>query len=143
MSIFRTIMATAICLFLSSPASAAMTDCRMTYNLKGWSIFYKEYKGHGIVSCKNGQRANVRIITRGGGLTLGKSEINNGKGRFSKVKNINEIFCTYVVLEGHAGATKSVEGQVMTKGEVSLAISGKGRGFDLGVTVGAFTISPM
>lgn len=76
-------------------------------------------------------------------MTLGKSEINNGKGVFSEVKSINEIYGTYVVLGGHAGATKSVEAQVMTKGEVSLAISGKGRGFDLGVTLGAFTISPM
>ena len=143
MSIFRKLMATAICLILSIPASAAMTSCKITYNLKGWSIFYKEYKGNGIVTCNNGQRANVSIITRGGGLTIGKSEINNGKGVFSKVKNINETYGTYVVLDGHAGATKSVEGQVMTKGEVSLAISGKGRGFDLGVTLGAFTIRPM
>ena len=143
MSTFRKLMVTATCLFLSIPASAAMTSCKITYNLKGWSIFYKEYKGNGIVTCNNGQRANVSIITRGGGLTIGKSEINNGKGVFSKVKNINETYGTYVVLDGHAGATKSVEGQVMTKGEVSLAISGKGRGFDLGVTLGAFTIRPM
>ena len=143
MSIFLKLLVTAICLFLSIPASAAMTSCKITYNLKGWSIFYKEYKGNGIVTCNNGQRANVSIITRGGGLTIGKSEINNGKGVFSKVKNINETYGTYVVLDGHAGATKSVEGQVMTKGEVSLAISGKGRGFDLGVTLGAFTIRPM
>ena len=143
MSIFRTLTVTAICIFLSIPASAAMTSCKITYNLKGWSIFYKEYKGNGTVTCKNGQRTNVSIITRGGGLTFGKSEINDGKGVFSGVKNINEIFGTYIVLDGHAGATKSVEGQVMTKGEVSLAISGKGRGFDLGFSVGAFTIKPM
>jgi hypothetical protein len=30
---------------------------------------------------------------------------------------------------------------VMTKGEVSLALSGTGRGFDLGVAFGALTIS--
>ena len=143
MSIFRTLMVTAIFLFLSIPASAEMTACKIKYNLKGWSIFYKDYKGNGIVTCENGQHANVSIIIRGGGITLGKSEINNGKGKFSVVKNINETYGTYVVLNGHAGATKSVEAQVMTKGEVSLAISGKGRGFDLGVTLGAFTIQPM
>ena len=143
MNIFRKLTVAAICLFLSIPASAAMTSCKITYNLKGWSIFYKQYKGTGIVTCKNGQRAKVSIVTRGGGLTLGKSEINNGKGKFTVVKNINETYGTYIVLNGHAGATKSVEAQVMTKGEVSLAISGKGRGFDLGVTLGAFTIRPM
>jgi hypothetical protein len=30
----------------------------------------------------------------------------------------------------------------MTKGDVSLALSGTGRGLDLGVVFGAFTISP-
>ncbi len=143
MSILRPLIVTAICIFLTNPVSAAMTSCKITYNLKGWSIIYKEYKGSGTVSCKNGQRVNVWIITRGGGLTIGKSEINKGKGIFSEVSHINEIFGTYIVLDGHAGATKSVEAQVMTKGEVSLAISGKGRGFDLGVSLGAFTIRPM
>jgi len=112
----------------------------MTYNLKGWSFLYKTYDGRGFVKCWNGQRANVRIVARGVGLTLGKSEINNGRGIFSEVKDISEIFGTYVAIDGHAGATKSVEGWAMSKGEVSLALSGKGRGFDLGFAIGAFTI---
>ena len=143
MSIFRALMVTVICLFLPIPASAAMTSCKITYSLKGWSFVYKEYKGNGIVTCENGQRASVSIITRGGGATLGKSEINNGGGVFSEVKDINEIYGTYFVIDVHAGAVKSVEAQAMTKGEVSLAISGKGRGFDLGIALGAFTIRPM
>jgi hypothetical protein len=141
MNIFRTLIVTVICIFLSTQTVAAMTSCKVSYKLKGWSFFYKEYKGNGTVSCENGQRANVKILTRGGGVTLGRSEINNGKGVFSAVTNINEIYGTYVVLDGHAGATVSVEGQVMTKGKVSLAISGRGRGFDLGASLGAFTIS--
>jgi hypothetical protein len=32
---------------------------------------------------------------------------------------------------------------VLTKGEISLAISGKGKGIDIGVTLGGFTIKPM
>ncbi len=103
---------------------------------------YKEYKGTGHVTCRNGQQANVAIVSRGGGFTMGKSEIDNGSGVISEVKDINEVYGTYVFLEGHAGATKSVEGLVMTKGEVSLVLTGSGRGFDLGVTLGAFTISP-
>ncbi len=50
-------------------------------------------------------------------------------------------FGTYVAAEAHAGAVKSSGAQVMTKGEVSLALSGTGRGFDLGVAFGAMTIS--
>ena len=143
MSLFRALLVTVICLFVSIPASAAFTSCKLTYHIKGWSFIYREYRGTGFVTCDNGQRASVNIITRGGGLTLGKSEIDKGKGVFSEVTNINEIYGTYVVLAGHAGATKSAEGQAMTKGEVSLAISGIGRGFDLGLTLGAFTIKPM
>jgi hypothetical protein len=140
MNISSKLMIAAFCLFFTIPASAAMTSCKINYSLRGWSLFYKETKGNGVITCKNGQRANVSIITKGAGLTLGKSEINKGKGKFSAVKNINETFGAYVVLGGHAGAAKSVEGQVMTKGEVSLVISGKGRGFDLGVALGVFTI---
>jgi hypothetical protein len=142
MTILKMLLLTIVCLFPVISASAAMTSCRISYNLKGWSVFYKQYKGSGVVRCENGQRRNVSLITRGGGITLGKSEINKGKGKFTEVTNIDEIFGTYVVLDGHAGVTKSAEGQVMTKGEVSLAISGTGRGFDLGAALGAFTITP-
>ena len=143
MSLFRLLIATLMCCLLSSPASAAATSCKIRYQVKGWSIFYKQYKGYGTVKCENGQRTKVSITSRGGGLTVGKSEISKGKGIFSTVNNINEIYGTYIVLDGHAGMTKSAEGQVMTKGEVSLAISGTGRGVDLGVAIGAFTIKPI
>jgi hypothetical protein len=61
---------------------------------------------------------------------------------FSDVININEIYGHYVALAGHAGVTKSVDGQVLTSGEISLVLSGKGRGVDIGVTIGALTVSP-
>ena len=127
-------------LLFALPATAGMTACTMTYGLKGWSVFYKEYKGSGSVTCENGQKAHVNIVTKGGGLTLGKSEIDHGTGIFSAVKDINEIFGTYVALDGHAGITKSAEGWAMTKGEVSLALAGQGRGFDIGFSIGGFTI---
>lgn len=124
----------------TTSAVAGQTRCELRYNLEGWSFVYMEYRGTGSITCRNGQYARVKIVTRGGGLTLGKSEIVNGRGKFSDVYNISEVFGTYVAINGHAGATKSVEGQAMTKGEVSLALAGKGRGFDLGVALGAFTI---
>ncbi len=124
----------------SVSAVADISNCKIRYSLKGWSFIYKEYRGNGSITCPNGQRARVNIITRGGGLTIGKSEISNGKGTFSTVKNINEILGTYVAVNAHAGATKSVEAQVVTKGEVSLALFGKGRGVDLGLSIGSFTI---
>ncbi len=127
-------------LLLASPALAGMTTCRMNYNLKGWSFIYKQYKGSGTVTCENGQSARVRIVSRGGGLTVGKSEISGGIGRFSGVTGIDEVYGTYAAVDGHAGATRSAEGWAMTKGEVSLTLSGTGRGFDLGVALSGFTI---
>lgn len=125
----------------TSARAAGAVDCEMRFDLSGWSLFYKTASGSGTVTCSNGQRMNVRIEARGGGLSFGKSTIENGRGEFSGVKNIEEVLGTYVSAEAHAGAVKSAKGQVVTKGEVSLALSGTGRGWDLGVAFGKFTIS--
>lgn len=126
----------------SAPATAASNvSCSMKFSMKGWSAFYKTYSGTGTVSCSNGQSAHVKLEARGGGLTVGKSEIENGKGEFSGVKGIEEVFGSYVEAEAHAGAVKSSKASVMTKGEVSLALSGTGRGWDIGIAFGKLTIS--
>ena len=118
----------------------ASVNCEMRFSLKGWSAFYKTAKGSGTVSCSNGQSASVQLHTKGGGVTFGKSELVDGLGKFSEVTGIDEIFGTYARAEAHAGAVKSSAAQAMTKGEISLAISGTGRGWDLGVAFGSFTI---
>ncbi|MDD1620261.1 MAG: hypothetical protein LUQ11_02175 [Methylococcaceae bacterium] len=132
-----------ISLAWASPAAAepAMTSCTMTYKMSGFSLVYKQYDGIGNISCRNGQRAQVVLASKSIGFTIGKSEIE-GTGVFSDVRNLNEIYGSFVALEGHAGATKSVDGQVLTRGEISLVLSGKGRGIDIGVTLGALTIKP-
>jgi len=122
------------------PYAPKMTSCHIVYNLKGWSVIYKTSKGEGRVTCSNGQTADVAIETHGGGFTVGKSEIVGGKGKFSEVRNIDEIFGTYAAAEAHAGATKSSGAQAMTKGEVSLSLAGTGQGVDLGFSFGGFTI---
>lgn len=129
-------------LLLAAPAAARDVSCRLDFDMAGWSAFYKTASGTGRVSCDNGQSMNVRIDAKGGGLTVGKSEIRGGRGEFSGVRGINEVLGTYVTAEAHAGAVKSSKAQVMTKGEVSLALAGTGEGFDLGVAFGAFTIEP-
>ncbi len=126
-------------LVLALPASAAMTTCRLSYHIKGWSFLYKTYRGSGTVSCENGQSARVAIKTYGGGFTVGKSEIV-GKGRFTEVRGISEVYGTYAEANAHAGITKSADARVLTKGEVSLSLSGTGRGVDAGIAVGAFQI---
>ncbi len=116
-----------------------LAECKMTYNLKGWSAFYKTATGGGTITCSNGQSARVTIRTEGGGITFGKSEIE-GTGLFTGARDISELFGSYAQAEAHAGAGKSGDAQAMTKGEVSLALSGTGRGIDIGIAFGQFTI---
>ncbi|MDY6944436.1 MAG: hypothetical protein SXG53_01855 [Pseudomonadota bacterium] len=122
-------------------AAAANISCTMKFNMKGWSAFYKTADGAGTIRCSNGQTLKVKLSAKGGGLTVGKSSIEDGQGKFSEVASTEELLGTYVAAEAHAGAVKSSGAKVMTKGEVSLALSGTGRGFDLGVAFGAMTIS--
>jgi hypothetical protein len=118
-----------------------LLECKMTFSLKGWSAFYKTTKGDGTITCSNGQRAKVKIAAKGGGITFGKSEIIGGTGTFTEVGSIAELFGSYVQSEAHAGAGKSGDVQAMTKGEVSLALAGTGRGIDIGFAFGKFTIT--
>lgn len=128
----------------SPPASAAAANikCTMKFTMRGWSAFYKTADGTGTIKCDNGRSLKVSLSAKGGGLTVGKSSIEDGHGKFSAIGSVDELFGTYVAAEAHAGAVKSSGAQVMTKGDVSLALSGTGRGFDLGVALGALTISP-
>ena len=125
----------------TSVATAGETDCKLKFNLAGWSAFYKTASGDGTITCDNGQKLNVRIEAKGGGLTFGKSKIENGTGEFSGVNDIKETLGSYAQAEAHAGAVKSSGANVMTKGEVSLALAGTGKGWDLGIAFGKFTIS--
>ena len=135
------IVALALTCGLTPAAYAGMTKCTLEFNLRGWSVFYKTAHGTGTVRCHNGRSARVRIKTKGGGLTVGESDVVNGKGSFSDVASIDEVFGTYAAAEADAGAVKSADSQVLTKGRVSLALSGTGRGWDLGVSFGEFVIT--
>jgi hypothetical protein len=134
------LLAGAPLLYAGNAGAANEITCRMTFELHGWSAFYKKSDGTGQVSCSNGQHMQVHLRSRGGGLSFGKSSID-GVGKFSGIFNIDEILGTYVVGEAHAGAANSAHGTVMTKGNVSLALSGTGKGWNLGVDFGKFTIS--
>jgi hypothetical protein len=128
-------------LFAATPAQAAHEiGCKMTFSLSGWSAFYKTSSGSGSITCSNGQHMRVHLRSKGGGLSFGKSEIS-GIGKFSGIYDISEVLGTYGNAEAHAGASSSVRSTVMTKGNVSLALTGKGRGWNLGIDFGKFTIS--
>jgi hypothetical protein len=120
----------------------ALTKCDLRFDLEGWSVFYKESKGRGVIDCDNGQRAQVALEVRGGGITFGRHEIVDGKGEFSLISDIGEVFGNYATAEAHAGMGPSTGALVVTKGSVSLALSGTGTGVDIGFAFGRFTIRP-
>lgn len=121
--------------------AAGNIDCELNFNLSGWSIFYKTASGNGTITCNNGASIPVKITAKGGGLTVGKSKIVDGKGRFTGAYTLNDLIGTYGGVEVHAGASRSSNAQVVTKGDISLALAGTGEGWDLGAGFGNFVIS--
>ena len=134
----------AVFLFFPSLSNAEKgeTKCKMHFTLEGWSVFFKSASGHGNITCDNGQSSNVKIKITGGGITFGKTKITDGSGTFSAVKDIKELYGAYATSEAHGGVVKSGTAQALTKGPVSLALSGTGKGFDLGIDFGKFSITP-
>lgn len=135
------LLALVVALAASGPAAAAMTKCEMKFTLKGWAAFYKTASGSGTITCDNGQSAKVKLEAKGGGITAGRSKVDDGYGKFSEVTDISDLFGTYVSAGASAGAGKSSEAGVVTKGEVSLALAGHGTGIELGISFGKFVIS--
>ncbi|HEX4826319.1 MAG TPA: hypothetical protein VFV19_18610 [Candidatus Polarisedimenticolaceae bacterium] len=135
---------TASFLFVLAPAAwsadAPKKDCDMTYSLKGWSAMYKTAKGEGSITCSNGETAQVAISVKGGGVTFGKTEIYNGKAEISGVHSMNDIYGSYAMGSAHAGVVKAGQVAVMTKGTVSIALSGAGEGMDVGIDFSDFKI---
>ena len=123
-----------------SSAAEANLDCKLKFSLTGWSAIYKHAEGHGVVTCENGKAMDVKIEAKGGGLTVGKSHIDNGTGKFTDVHRIEDVLGTYAQGDASIGAGKSGTAQVLTKGTVSLALAGAGEGIDIGVSFGGFTI---
>jgi hypothetical protein len=127
--------------FYSVQASAAgKIDCEMKFSVTGWAAIYKHAEGSGTISCSNGKSYSVDIVAVGGGLTAGKYRIEHGTGKFSEVYDTTELFGSYAQGEANAGVVRSGIAQVMTKGNVSLALAGTGEGVNLGISFGKFTI---
>ena len=138
-----TLLASALAFSVPQARAEADLDCKLDYNLNGWSLVYKHTTGTGRVTCDNGQSMPVRVNAKAVGLTVGKWQIDNGKGRFTDVHTIGDVLARYVQASANAGVVKSGEAQVLSKGTVSLALAGAGEGVNLGVDVGAFTLEPM
>ena len=128
---------------MAAPAAnaAGAMKCTMKFTLSGWSVIYQTADGRGTVTCANGQSMDVHITAKGGGLTVGKYKLDNGVGHFSGVTSINDVLGGYATANAHAGVVGSSHAAAMTKGDVSLALTGTGKGWDIGAGFEAFTIS--
>ena len=124
-----------VLLLAFAPSHAARkVDCELRYNLAGWSLFYQTASGTGTVRCSDGASIPVRLQMRGGGLSLGKTRIQEGHGRFTGAPRAQDVLGTYMAAEAHAGAARHAgNAQVLSKGKVSLALAGSGQGWSLGI----------
>lgn len=138
------LMLSASGLLVAAGASAAEANntikCHMAFTLAGWSVIYKTADGAGTVTCDNGQSMKVKLDVKGGGLSVGKYKLDNGHGTFTGVTNINQILGSYASASAHAGVVNSGHAAAMTKGNVSLSLSGHGTGWDIGAGFSGFTI---
>ena len=141
-------MRTALLAFVLSSASALVpawageTSCNLHYDMSGGGAFYKHSTGQGTITCSNGQKLAVKIESKGGGLTFGHSQIKDGTGKFSPVHDIHDLIGGYATAEANAGGGDNAsKAQVVTKGSISLALTGRGTGHTLGVSFGSFIIS--
>ena len=130
----------AACMLAAPAVQAKDIHCNLKYNMEGGGAFYKRSTGDGVITCDNGQSMKVSIESKGGGLTFGSSKIVNGIGKFSPVLDIKDLIGGYATAEANAGGGSASKAQVVTKGSISLALTGKGTGRTIGVSFGSFII---
>lgn len=129
------------CVAVMSTAQAAdELDCKLHFELSSWSLIYKHVSGKGTVTCSNGQSMKVTLSANGGGLSVGSSRIDDGNGVFTSLRSIADIPGTYADVNANT-AIKAGNAQVLTKGNVSLAIAGVGHGIEMGISLGELTIT--
>jgi len=136
-------LAAAVLAATTGAASAADRDlsCSLKFTSKEWSALYSSAVGAGTVTCKDGSSMPVAITAKGIGITAGKWKITDGTGKFTHVAKIEDVLGSYLAVSGDVGVSKAGTAQALTKGKVSLALAGKGEGFDVGIAISEFKIS--
>jgi hypothetical protein len=130
------------CAPFATPAVAADRDlgCKLAFSASSWSAIYERAEGSGTVTCDDGSTLPVTISAKGIGITAGKWKITQGTGKFSHVAKIDDVLGSYLSVSGNVGVGKAGTAQALTKGRVSLALAGKGDGFNIGVAINNFKI---
>ena len=147
----RLLVLVGVSLVLASPAAVARgkVDCNLRFDLKGWSVLYKTASGSGQITCDNGQKLDVTVSAKGGGLTVGKQEIRGGTGDFSGVSDIKETLGSYAAAEAHESQVEGISeaivmGVVIVVGAVATVLTKGAAGVAymkaLGAMFGAITV---
>jgi len=116
-------------------------SCDLSFTSKEWSFLYARANGEGVVFCDDGSSMGVAITAKGIGVTAGKWKITDGRGKFSHVHDIWEVLGTYLAVSGEIGMVKAGTTRLLSKGNVSLALAGSGKGINVGIAFSEFTIS--
>lgn len=130
----------AVLLPAAAGAKERKLDCKLTFSSREWSALYTSAVGEGTVTCEDGSKLAVSIRAKGLGISAGKWKIDEGKGTFTHVREIGDVLGHYAAVGADAGLAKAGSAKVLSKGRVSLALVGKGEGWDIGITVSEFTI---
>jgi len=73
-------------------------------------------------------------------LTFGVLDIEQAKGKFAGVKDIQDIYGTYFSMDVHAGFARAGDARGLFKGYISFGGAGTGGGYTLGTALGGLTI---
>lgn len=138
---FALLSALGLGLAASAASAAPEIKCHMDFTLSGWSIIYQTADGTGTVTCDNGTSMPVKIDAKGGGLTVGKYKLTDGRATFSHITDIQQVLGSYATANAHAGVVHSGHAAAMTKGNVSMSLTGQGQGWDIGAGFESFSIS--
>lgn len=125
----------------ATASTAADLKCRMHFSLDSWAVLFKHAKGHGTVTCTNGQSMDVTIDANGGGLTVGKAEIAGGTAKFTGVTTIRDVLGAYIGIDSTTAVDKLGDsGQAFSNGPVGMLLYGKSEGVSLGTAFEGMTI---
>lgn len=114
--------------------------CEMEFSMKGWAAIYRTASGSGTITCSNGEKIEVVLESRGFGLAAGEAEVSDARGVFSPVAKTEELLGTYIGRSAVAAAGKADAAGAFTKGDVSLAVYGEGKGKGLAAGGAKITI---
>ncbi len=124
----------ALAMLLAAPAWAedekaeAKIKCEMDFSIKGWAAIYRSAHGSGTITCSNGEKIEVVLESKGFGLAAGEAEVSDARGVFSPVAKTDELLGSYIGQSAVAAAGKADAAGAFTKGDVSLAVYGEGKG---------------